>query len=706
MSDTQIDMLQGVLTSVALKAPVACATTGPITLSGPQTVDGVPLTATIPPLRVLVKDQVDTSLNGIYDVISGAWPRSLDFNGAYDVVTGTLVSVVGGTVNSNLMFALTTANPVVIGTSAIVFKVYSLPTSSANILAVETIATMVALGAASANYPNLYVKNYATSGDGGGGYFLWDATSTATPNLGTIFAATGVTTGRWLRQYLDLELKFFGVPIGGYADTAWAAAVAYAVSAGQTLFVSSQTTTLPIGYYHFLHNITKPPGLAVIASPSSGGAGSNTVFDFTDDADGGYAFSSIGPDGYGTYTPSNDLQGILMLGNRDGVGLNAHVAGLYSSRIGRGKLRDMGINFFNGPGIFWGSTILCEWHDIFVFGCGNSSFGEVEIDGEKVSSTEYVGTTMSIYGSYFGSDDGNGALAALMVDSYQNIDMYGGALESAGLLLRAGSKSRATAGVFGLRLHGVDYESPSNGATSIATWGTGWTGVAGRGIVQCGFDGGALLPNAASSTSLVIIKESTGFFANDTFLQSVTNGTVCFDFQGSHNYKQHLGVNDTALIAPATFTYVKVNGSAALDAFPDMPWYVLGTLLEKTVAFGSSVALTVSGTSYDITSQALTAGVWQLWGEIGFSVGGGTTVTNISAWINTTSATAPTAPGSGTFLASNNAGVSAGVNPGVFPLGMMQIDVPVSATAYLSAKATFAGGTAAAYCYLAARRIG
>lgn len=40
---------------------------------------------------------------------------------------------------------------------------------------------------------------YYTPGDGGGGQFYWDATSTATDNNGTIIKVTAITTGRWIR---------------------------------------------------------------------------------------------------------------------------------------------------------------------------------------------------------------------------------------------------------------------------------------------------------------------------------------------------------------------------------------------------------------------------------------------------------------------------------------------------------------------------
>lgn len=123
MPDTQIDMLAGVLTSVAVKAPVACSSTGPLTLSGAQTVNGVTLAVTQPRSRALVKDQVDAKTNGIYDVQDAAWTRSLDFDGAYDAVTGTVVHVLGGTVNSNTFWELTcTDSPIVIDTSLLTFE--------------------------------------------------------------------------------------------------------------------------------------------------------------------------------------------------------------------------------------------------------------------------------------------------------------------------------------------------------------------------------------------------------------------------------------------------------------------------------------------------------------------------------------------------------------------------------------------------------
>lgn len=117
---TVISRIDGVMTSVAVKAPVAAVATTPIQLKGLQTVNGVALAATIPPTRCLVTAQADSTTNGIYDVSTTGWQRSTDFDGAYDAVQGTLV-VVNGDGTSPVAWQLATPNPVLFGTSAIEF---------------------------------------------------------------------------------------------------------------------------------------------------------------------------------------------------------------------------------------------------------------------------------------------------------------------------------------------------------------------------------------------------------------------------------------------------------------------------------------------------------------------------------------------------------------------------------------------------------
>lgn len=106
MTSNITDRLNGFTTSAAMKNPVACATTANITLSGEQTIDDITTSSD----RVLVKNQTDTTENGIYDSASGTWTRAKDFESTRDVLTGTTVFVVGGTTNAGLYYYVSTAS--------------------------------------------------------------------------------------------------------------------------------------------------------------------------------------------------------------------------------------------------------------------------------------------------------------------------------------------------------------------------------------------------------------------------------------------------------------------------------------------------------------------------------------------------------------------------------------------------------------------
>jgi uncharacterized cupin superfamily protein len=104
---------------LAVKAAVKAATTAAITLSGLQTIDGVSLAEGD---RVLVKNQADTTLNGIYGASAGNWQRTFDASKNTDFIQGTLVFVNQGQMNAGIVYAVATADdPIVLGTSAITF---------------------------------------------------------------------------------------------------------------------------------------------------------------------------------------------------------------------------------------------------------------------------------------------------------------------------------------------------------------------------------------------------------------------------------------------------------------------------------------------------------------------------------------------------------------------------------------------------------
>ena len=109
-------------TGLDLKASVKAASTGNLTLSGTQTVDGVSLVVGD---RVLVKNQSTASQNGIYVVASGAWTRATDADSAIEVTAGMFVFVEQGTVNADSGWVLTTDGAITLGTTALTFSQFS-----------------------------------------------------------------------------------------------------------------------------------------------------------------------------------------------------------------------------------------------------------------------------------------------------------------------------------------------------------------------------------------------------------------------------------------------------------------------------------------------------------------------------------------------------------------------------------------------------
>ncbi len=102
-------------------APVDLATTGNITLSGEQTIDGT-LTSSS---RVLVWQQTTASQNGIYTSGSGAWVRTTDQDSTTDFRPGVFFLVKGGTDNLNALAALDGQAPATVGTSSVAYALTS-----------------------------------------------------------------------------------------------------------------------------------------------------------------------------------------------------------------------------------------------------------------------------------------------------------------------------------------------------------------------------------------------------------------------------------------------------------------------------------------------------------------------------------------------------------------------------------------------------
>jgi hypothetical protein len=179
-----VDRYSGLDPNLGRKAPVRVATLGNITLSGVQTIDGVALSVGD---RVLVRAQTSGVQNGIYDVKSGAWTRSADFDRDNDVVAGTSVMAGSGSTYGGSEFYVSTTNPQV-GVGAIAFtrRAGGDPgapgaTGAAAAPDAALFETRAAIVGAAITLPGLggpkiiRTGGYATYGDGGHGVYKYRA---------------------------------------------------------------------------------------------------------------------------------------------------------------------------------------------------------------------------------------------------------------------------------------------------------------------------------------------------------------------------------------------------------------------------------------------------------------------------------------------------------------------------------------------------
>lgn len=159
MPSTATSILDGLSTSVAVKAPCRTVATSNITLAGLQTISGY---TTVENDRVLVKGQTDAVENGIYMASTGSWTRAKDADGNRDLVQGTRV-LVRSTSADGAEYELTTANPIVIGTTELAFALRY----GANTTIDQTEAEIAAAVApVESSYRDGYLQRYGGVGNG------------------------------------------------------------------------------------------------------------------------------------------------------------------------------------------------------------------------------------------------------------------------------------------------------------------------------------------------------------------------------------------------------------------------------------------------------------------------------------------------------------------------------------------------------------
>jgi hypothetical protein len=126
MSNLSRIVVRGSDETSSYKRPCRAASTAPVNISMTPTVgttmDDVVLAKGD---RVLITDQVAGAQNGIYIVTAGAPVRADDFNYNGNAIPGSLVPIQEGTTNGSTFWVLTTAVPIVLGTTALTFVQYA-----------------------------------------------------------------------------------------------------------------------------------------------------------------------------------------------------------------------------------------------------------------------------------------------------------------------------------------------------------------------------------------------------------------------------------------------------------------------------------------------------------------------------------------------------------------------------------------------------
>lgn len=112
----------------------------------------------------------------------------------------------------------------------------------------------------------------------------------------------------------------------------------------------------------------------------------------------------------------------------------------------------------------------------------------------------------------------------------------------------------------------------------------------------------------------------------------------------------------------------------------------VGEFISSVISSGSAITVTTTMTAQNVTSISLTAGDWDLWGNIYF-IDAGSTYTAVLGWISQTSATLPDA--SLTYISQSTAAFPG--NQGA-PVPQQRFILSGTTTIYLTGQSTFSAG--------------
>lgn len=186
-----------------------------------------------------------------------------------------------------------------------------------------------------------------------------------------------------------------------------------------------------------------------------------------------------------------------------------------------------------------------------------------------------------------------------------------------------------------------------------------------------------------------------------------TNNAVNVGLSGSTGTGNFVGANTPTLITPnlgiATATSLAfnptTNGVIGTTTNNNVVAGSVGELISSSVIFASAVAMATTATAYNITTISLTAGDWDVWGNVAFNITTVAVFASVFGWISSTSATIPDLS---LCYVDNTTAVSGGALSGT--IAPLRFSLPSTTTIYLSGEWSSAGATISGAGNIYARR--
>lgn len=229
----------------------------------------------------------------------------------------------------------------------------------------------------------------------------------------------------------------------------------------------------------------------------------------------------------------------------------------------------------------------------------------------------------------------------------------------------------------------ISWRAENTGASPTATG----AGVVIQQFTARGFDGTSWTGALANITLAAINQTSSTDHSSQIQLNTVATGSAA---------------------APSTVATFKNSGCSILgtNTNDNAAAGFVGEYTSAIVLIGSEV--NISTAVANITSLNLTAGDWDVWGEVWVdtSTGAATVSGSTRAAINTASAVIPTTPADGTARTQVNfAPLASGTDAIGLPVGPIRASLNTTTTYFLVANCAVSAGTANGYGKLVARRV-